>query len=117
MKTSCLKHFSSSKFQESKGISSAERSFRFKAIQFNLPHLNSTLRDQSDKRIVQDTLGYTQIKHKSSASRKQTSKNIGHKGGNFLGISSRIKVKIYTYDKYIEISRFVRLAQSHLYHL
>lgn len=94
MKNSCLKHFSSSELQESTGISSAERSFRFKAIQFNLPHLNSTLRDQSDKGIVQDTLGYTQIKHRSLASRKQTSKNIGHKGGNFWGIFSLIKVKI-----------------------
>lgn len=60
MKNSYLKHFNSSIPQESTGISSFERSFQFKAMQFNLPHLNSTLRDQSDKGIVQDALGDTQ---------------------------------------------------------
>ena len=118
MKNSYLMHFNSSILQEPPGISSFERSFQFKAIQFNLPHLNSTLRDQSDKGIVQDALGDTQ-KNKTHifGLKWARNKNTGHKGGKSLGISSSIKQKMYTYGKHIEISKSVSLTKSLLYHL
>ena len=83
MKNSYLKHFNSRILQESTGISNFERSFQFKAIQFNLPHLNSTLRDQSDKGIVQDALGDTQEnKTHNVASKEQETKTQDTREGN-----------------------------------
>lgn len=118
MKNSYLMRFNSSILQESTGISSFERSFQFKAIQFNLPHLNSTLRDQSDKGIVQDALGDTQKNKTHIFGLEGTrNKNTGHKGGKSLGTSSLIKLKMYTYGKHIEISKSVSLTKSLLYRL
>ena len=118
MRNSYLMRFNSSILQESTGISSFERSFQFKAIQFNLPHLNSTLRDQSDKGIVQDALGDTQKNKTHIFGLKGTrNKNTGRKGGKSLGTSYLIKLKMYTYGKHIEISKSVSLTKSLLYHL
>lgn len=111
MKNSCLQHFSSSYLQESRGITSAKRSFQFKAIQFNLPHLNSTLRDQPDKNVVLDTLRYTQINKMHIFGLKETNKSTGCKGKQFTEISSLIKLKMYTH-KYIEISKSIRLVNK-----
>ena len=111
MRNSYLMRFNSSILQESTGISSFERSFQFKAIQFNLPHLNSTLRDQSDKGIVQDALGDTQKNKTHIFGLKGTrNKNTGRKGGKSLGTSSLIKLKMYTYGKHIDRSELILIC-------
>lgn len=109
MKNICLKDFGSSFLLESPGISSAERSFQFKAIQFNLFHLNTTLRDQPGKRSVLDTKEYTQINKTQIIGLKETNKQ-KHRAQEkeiFRNFFTN-KIEMYTFGKYIEISKFLR---------